>query len=88
MTKMKAEFFCVTFQVQGRGSFPIDMLRYDSACPSHENDSHAIDRHDGERVVTLRRFTKDRAKFSSSPARWASFGWPIVPNSHRTQDVW
>ena len=65
------------FAVVGRGPFPIDMLRYDIACPWQEVDSGLIEDLDyqGFRVVFL-----DSFKASRLPTfeRWASFGWLAV----------
>lgn len=69
-----------TFTVEGRGPFPIDMLRYDSCWPQSEgSDSYEIDishqpRRAGQREhrVTLCGITEPTA------ARWESFGYAVV----------
>lgn len=64
------------YAVEGRGDFPIDMLRYDRARPATERDARkitnsfipgAIDKQT-IRVVGERCTTK----------RWASFNWTVV----------
>jgi hypothetical protein len=60
--------------VEGRGEFPIDMLRYDSACPDTENDSIAMKSIDPRRIH-LRRFSIGR---EPSHGRWESFGWKVI----------
>ena len=68
------EWFLV---VEGRGQFPVDMLRYDSAFPYREEDSSRVQPHVGERrrVVLCRRGVNES---SGSSARWSSFGWTVV----------
>lgn len=65
--------------VMGSGRFAHDMLRYDSACPDTEADTHAMeDEHVtlGLRIVVLRRFAiDDRAP---TEARWKSQGWAVI----------
>ena len=68
----------VVFGVEGRGSFPIDMLRYDSCFPAHESDSGEI-----EASLRPREGNVSRAIFLRGPreptvARWASFGWKVT----------
>ena len=63
------------YLVEGRGSFPIDMLRYDRAWPSTESDAGTIDRSFHSRlrpqVVILEGLSKPTV------GRWASFGWEV-----------
>jgi hypothetical protein len=67
----------VKYKVRGALPFPIDMLRYDSAWPASEEDSHIIEaslRHDiygaSEVVVCARR--------DLTVGRWEPFGWKVV----------
>lgn len=61
------------YQVKGHGSFPIDMLRYDSAWPAKQEEIHLLDSmHLKSRIVTLRSYSEP------TPARWNSFGWSVV----------
>lgn len=68
------EWFLV---VEGRGPFPIDMLRYDSAFPYREEDSSLVKPvlTERRRVVLCRRGVNES---EGSSARWASFGWLVV----------
>lgn len=77
-------------KITGRGEFPIDMLRYDRACPYSETDSYTIrDSQGGGLVlmgkpdtwdVTVVRYvtTKDQ---KWTVARWQSFGVSITPGT-------
>lgn len=62
-----------TFIVEGRGEFPFDMLRRDQAWPADTTSAMAMDGRGLRRVAItascLRHIT---------PARWESFGWPVV----------
>lgn len=82
------------FTVQGKAStFPFDMLRYDSC---HPQDSDAVERLTYRRsdamvrdangkmtfpVVSVRlaRYVRTKQEMPTS-ARWASFGWTVLPN--------
>ena len=69
------------FTVEGRGEFPLDMLRYDSAWPYTGSDVSKIEaRHDdGYSDSTDRReVTLLSAHGNLTAARWASFGWPVT----------
>lgn len=64
--------------VMGSGRFAFDMLRYDSACPDTEVDTHAMedDSPMALRTVVLRRYAiDDRAP---TEARWKSLGWQVI----------
>ena len=63
--------------VEGAGSFPFDMLRYDSCFPYEQEDSRMLEDHHRERrrVVLLRRGVNDGP---GETRRWASFGWRVV----------
>ena len=73
----------IQFTVEGRGAFPVDMLRYDSCWPAGPDDADRIgyapdaDR----RTVTLKRVT-DASKHAMhlvvTADRWRSFGWAVV----------
>jgi len=74
---MPAEkFYRIKYAVEGSGTFPIDMLRYDRACPSSEDYSHIIER-EGLRRVELLRFSP-AGKSGPNVERWASFGWKVT----------
>jgi hypothetical protein len=71
----------VLFTVEGRGEFPLDMLRYDAAWPASERDAlTAQDREArGVRQVTLRTIMhKGSRRPTINVARWHSFGWALV----------
>lgn len=62
-----------TATVRGTGTFPFDMLRYDNAWPSGQDDAAAMyphrDRERGRREIKL------CTLYSFTPDRWHSFGW-------------
>jgi hypothetical protein len=68
---MKEKRFHVV--VEGSGSFPIDMLRYDKCWPSTESDSITIT-DEGLRSVTL---TYSGIVPQPTNGRWNSFGWMV-----------
>lgn len=70
---------CKRVVVQGKGIFPIDMLRYDACFPDSEADSITIMAAEtgavaGSQRVTLRKVGNQ----PWTPERWLSFGWSIV----------
>ena len=81
-------YYPVTYAVRGRGTFPLDMLRYDRACPCREQDSFAIEnagsRH--PRTVMLIRFSPEPGRHGADK-RWQSFGWKIVPHDREVDDA-
>lgn len=88
MTRQKAmkrtiyEWFIV---VEGSGSFPADMLRYDSCFPFREEDSRKIEwaYTERRRVILCRRGVNEKG---ATGARWQSFGWKVIevcPDSGR-----
>lgn len=74
------KFKSVKFIVEGGGSFPIDMLRYDSACPDTGEDAAKLARHHVPALarVTLRRFFPVGCSEMPEVERWESFGWRVV----------
>lgn len=70
----------VFFSVQGRGPFPMDMLRYDACYPADEQSSFvAMDFNCNEpRTVHLTSLT-----MNPTPGRWESFGWAVLPRSNQ-----
>lgn len=69
-----------TMTVIGRGTFPIDMLRYDACYPDTSADSGMIeaslefDPHLPPREITIRKVTNTKDdQFTAK--RWNSFGW-------------
>lgn len=76
---MKSHFI-KTFQkhivVEGMGDFPLDMLRYDSAFPMTEQDSHiAANQFEKRRVALTVRAAND---LGPTVDRWRSFTWQVV----------
>jgi hypothetical protein len=66
----------VVFVVEGRGEFPIDMLRYDQCWPRREIDSGTIRRTNETRKVELMCINTTGRK--PTEARWKSFGWTVT----------
>lgn len=62
----------ITFDVEGQGQFPLDMLRYDLCWPASEADATMINMGTGLRPVRLKGLK------SPTVARWASFGWKAI----------
>lgn len=69
------------FIVEGKGSFPIDMLRYDGCVPERACDSLLIEasiRHESiEGAIHL------RGPRSPEKDRWNSFGWVVTGEERR-----
>ena len=61
-----------SFIVEGRGDFPLDMLRFDMCWPRSADDAQAISG-DGHRFVHLETAKRMGITF----ARWESFGWRV-----------
>jgi hypothetical protein len=70
----------MTFEVEGTGAFPIDMLRYDACYPATEGDSHIITATMHRGGVTANTVTLKTADPKRPPTveRWRSFGWTLV----------
>ena len=72
----------VIVKVQGRGRFPIDMLRRDELYPHTEQDSNTIQqtfeevRSDNWTIYLAR--TYQGSFWYPTEGRWNSFGWDIV----------
>jgi hypothetical protein len=78
----------VIFTVEGKGTFPIDMLRYDACYPASEADSYAtmwdvVNEGYALRRVTLKHRVSKDANLHHYPTedRWKSFMWKVVPGS-------
>jgi len=61
--------------VEGRGEFPLDMLRYEQAYPATERDSYRITER-GKRQIELA--IQTTRFFTPTGGRWESFGWKVV----------
>lgn len=64
-------------EVRGRGSFPIDMLRYDECFPSDQASVAAMTGDGREhKVVHVTKFGRTSREASRwTYDRWVSFGW-------------
>jgi hypothetical protein len=72
------------FTVTGSGSFPLDMLRYDSCWPEAAEDAAKIEascRGEKSRDVTINLSTSDRNFTVPTVGRWVSFNWRVVEPS-------
>lgn len=79
------KFYEVYLVVEGAGTFPIDMLRYDSAHPYTQEEARLIDREGYlRRIVLCRRGVNDRVM---SEPRWRSFGWRLVLTTEEAGDA-
>lgn len=76
MKKRPIKLYVQIVKVVGKGTFPIDMLRYDSCRPATELDSGKIARMREERTITLLRYTDEMD--SPTTERWMSFGWSVI----------
>ncbi|HTE37507.1 MAG TPA: hypothetical protein VK634_19765 [Reyranella sp.] len=77
--KPSTKLYSIKFVVEGRGQFPIDMLRYDQCYPDSQDDSAAIG--DGYVGSTRRAvLCTDNVNMNWQPnvARWASFNWRVL----------
>ncbi len=64
------------FTVEGSGSFPLDMLRYDGCYPRDSNAvSHMISKEPRQIDLTTVMPGKD---WQPTSARWSSFGWSVA----------
>lgn len=67
-------------EVEGRSAFPIDMLRYDSAIPAREEDSHRIqrmlDKDEAYRSTRIRLVMTTGGE--PTRQRWESFHWFVM----------
>lgn len=71
----------VRYVVEGAGTFPVDMLRYDSSHPCSERDSGVMSPVRGKaakrRRVSLEH-VGDRPGWKPTRERWESFGWRVI----------
>jgi hypothetical protein len=83
--KGEEEVLIYDFTVEGRGAFPVDMLRHDQCWPMLPDDSAAIMGYDawGQKHVNkvddgeLRQVRLLGLK-SPTVSRWSSFMWDVV----------
>lgn len=69
---MSSKFTIHRFEVEGSGTFPIDMLRHGRAWPATETDSYLITDERKARTVEL------EALNEPNKPRWSSFGWTVM----------
>jgi hypothetical protein len=69
-----------SFIVEGKGHFPVDMLRYDMAWPRDgQSASNLMTPEDRKERYTLRQVHLSTARKSDPTiGRWSSFGWTIT----------
>lgn len=74
--------YSTLFTVEGRGPFPIDMLRYDCCHPNRPEDAEKIMDSYGDRprkaytVQVVR--THPQRHWMPTTGRWESFGWVVT----------
>jgi hypothetical protein len=66
-----------TITVEGKGIFPVDMLRWDQAAPVYPNDAANILEPRARRTVRLNCYVR-----SATNARWESFGWNVIETEY------
>lgn len=70
-----------TFTVEGGGSFPYDMLRYDECFPAAESESGLMQSHETKhRIIQLRAWQS--SWWTPTDARWDSFNWVVADHSY------
>jgi hypothetical protein len=67
----------IEFTAEGRGQFPVDMLRYDRCYPKTTNDAVALTG-DQQRTVKLVSYRDTGFTREPTKGRWESFGWRVV----------
>lgn len=74
----KMKYF-YAFDVEGKGHFPIDMLRHDQCFPMSELDSRVIENYDAVRGIrTVRLCAVSHVGWQPTDGRWDSFGWHVM----------
>lgn len=72
-----SKLYVFRLTVEGQGTFPIDMLRYDRCVPSDGEDAHKVGAYSLEkRRVQLQMYSAN--KEGATEGRWASFGWKVI----------
>jgi len=82
------QYYVLYILVEGRGNFPIDMLRYDNCVPITETDAGAITSRGKKRLrrVALRMY-RGTAHSSATYMRWESFGWTVLTSAYTMGDL-
>ena len=72
----------IRFTVEGRGEFPLDMLRYDRCFPRTGEDAEMMltppDHLRSPRQVTLVALARENRYWQPTEGRWLSFRWAVV----------
>lgn len=70
----------IGYNVEGKGAFPLDMLRYDLCWPATAGGAQQISRSiDGLSTdLRLERTIMIKGLKPPTVARWASFGWKVL----------
>jgi hypothetical protein len=66
-----------TFTVRGKGSFPVDMLRYDKCWPATMDDAEVMAEVIAQPVVG-KVDIKLTTCIQPTPERWRLFGWYVL----------
>lgn len=69
-----------SFMVEGRGAFPVDMLRYDRCHPRSSEDAANLLGTD-KRIVELIKFVENKDQVPTE-GRWNSFGWNVLKKTY------
>jgi hypothetical protein len=73
-----SKFYIFHLVVEGKGFFPLDMLRHDRCVPRTSEDVDRISAaaFDTKRCVKLQMYSA--SKEGPAKDRWASFGWRVL----------
>lgn len=74
---MRNKTYAYRFIVEGRGEFPLDMLRYDRCFPRSETDANIAQGSQDRRAVTLTALERP-SYWMPCEGRWESFGWKVI----------
>ncbi len=75
------KFRMYRYTVEGAGTFPYDMLRYDESHPDQQADSLGLavpDNYTDKRAVTLIRIIMGASSWHPCADRWQSFLWRVT----------
>ena len=72
------------FVVEGRGTFPIDMLRHDVANPADAESVERIQNLESDKKPRQIRLRTARYRYIT-PDRWSSFGWRVL--TEKTESI-
>lgn len=66
------------FEVQGSGTFPVDMLRYDCCWPAREMEDSYRGIGEPDPSAPVRTVRLHTIRETATNGRWASFGWIVT----------